>query len=296
MRLLGAPIDLGSGGKGSAEGPAALRAADLAGALGRRGHVVTDGGDIAGLSNTPGRMIDGCRSLQEVAAGCRLIRDGVAAALADGEVPVLLGGDHSLSIGSIAAVAGHCGVAGKPLFVLWLDAHADFNTPDSSPSGLLYGMPVAVVAGEGHRTLLGVGTAAPRVDLSRMALVGVRSIDPLEEVRIRERSLRVHTMREVRSHGMQAVVAMVLAEARRMGGHLHVSFDVDFLDPSLAPGVGLAEPGGLDLAEAEACMAAIAAAGGPDSFDLMELSPAHDWSGATARHVVDLVASAFPRV
>lgn len=254
---------------------------------------MADRGDVRGLTNTPGATVDGCHHLNEIAADCRLIRDEVAAVLAAGEFPILLGGDHSLATGSIAAVAAHCAAKGQPLFVLWLDAHADFNTAQSSPTGYLYGMPVAALCGDGHPMLTGLGHAVPMVDVRNVAQIGVRSVDPLEEERIRARRLRVYRMDAVRKRGMRAVIAEALKPVRAAGGHLHVSFDVDFLDPSVAPGVGLTEPDGPTFDEAAICMEAIAASGRLGSFDLLELSPNHDKSGATTRRVIDLVSRAL---
>jgi arginase len=291
--LIGAPFDLGSGGKGSAAGPAALRQAGLAGTLRRRGLRVVDRGDANGIINTPGITIDGCHHLGEVVTSCRAVRDEVGRALAAGEMPVLLGGDHSLAMGSIAAIARHCAVQRRPLFVLWLDAHADFNTAASSPTGYVYGMPVAVATGEGHPDLLSLGHATPMLDLRHITQIGVRSVDPLEEERIRDRRLRLHRMPEVRQRGMASVVAEALEPVRRASGHLHVSLDIDFLDPDVAPGVGLAEPDGPDFNEAALCLAAVQATGLLGSFDLLELSPSHDPSGGTTARVIDLVSRAF---
>jgi arginase len=292
VALIGAPTDLGAGQTGAALGPAGLRAAGLAAALRAHGFTVSDRGD-APVVNRPGRTVDGCEHLAEVAASCRAVRDAVGAALADGQVPLLMGGDHSLAIGSIAAVARHCAAIGRPLSVLWLDAHTDFNTPASSPSGKIYGMPVAVATGEGHHVLLGLGHAVPMLDIGRFTVIGARSIDPLEAERVRDRGLRVHTMADMRRRGIAAVTAAALAAAAQDGAHLHVSFDVDFLDPSVAPGTGLHEPGGPSLAEAETCLRQIAASGLLGSFDLLELAPGADPSGMTARRIVGLATEAF---
>lgn len=293
IALIGAPFDLGSGGKGSVDGPAALREAGIATVLRARGRRVIDRGDPPGIVNTPGATVDGCHHLHEVAQSCRAVRDAVAAALAAGDLPLLLGGDHSLAMGSIAAVARHCAAAGRPLFVVWLDAHADFNTPRSSPTGYVYGMPVAVVTGEGRPELTALGHAQPMLGLERIAQIGVRSVDPLEDERILARGLRVYRMAELKQRGMAQVIAEALEPVRRAGGHLHVSLDIDFLDPAVAPGVGLAEPDGPGFDDAAHCLAAIEATGLLGSFDLLELSPSHDPSGATARRVIDLAARAF---
>lgn len=293
IALIGAPFDLGSGGKGSAGGPAALRRGGLAESLRARGLKVGDRGDAPGIINTPGKTIDGCHHLHEVATSCRAVRDAVSAALAAGELPLMLGGDHSLAMGSLAAVSRHCAAQGRPLFVIWLDAHADFNTPQSSPTGFIYGMPVAVATGEGHPALLAIGDTGPRVDIRHITQIGVRSVDPLEEQRIAERGLCVYRMDELRRRGMAAVIAEALEPVRRAGGHLHLSLDIDFLDPDVAPGVGLSEPDGPAFAEAAECLQAIHATGLLGSFDLLELAPANDLSGGTTARVIDLATRAL---
>ncbi len=303
MSLIGAPADYGSGGKGAALGPAALRQGGLALALSQGREPALDHGDVTpheaaplpdrAISNGTGRTVDGCHHLAEVAAYCGRVRDAVAGALTAGDVPLLVGGDHSLAMGSIAAVAAHCAAKGQPLFVLWLDAHADFNTPQSSPTGFLYGMPVAVATGEGHPLLTGIGHATPMLDVANVMQIGVRSVDPLEAVRIRERALRVCGMDELRQRGMAAAAGEALATARALGAHLHVSFDIDFLDPSVAPGVGLREPDGPNFTEAATCLEMIGASGLLGSFDLVELSPGHDPGGGTTARVISLVERAF---
>jgi arginase len=291
VALIGAPADMGAGNRGAAFGPAALRAAGLARALGRAGHRVTDRGDVQGPGNEGGRTIDGCRHLAEIAGWCRAIRDAVGRSLAAGELPVLLGGDHALAVGSVAAVARYCAAAGKPLALLWLDAHADFNTAESSPSGNVHGMPVAAIAGDGHPRLTGLGHALPMLAVGRIAQIGVRSIDPLEQRRIDARALRVYGMTAVRARGMAAVVVEALDAVARDGAHLHVSFDVDFIDPWAAPGVGTPEQDGPSLDEAAQCMALIRDSGLLGSLDVVELAPQYDPHGVTAGRVVDLVAS-----
>jgi len=202
---------------------------------------------------------------------------------------VLLGGDHALAIGSVAAVAQYCETVGKPLSILWLDAHADFNTAETSPSGNLHGMPVATIVGDGHPALIGLGHRTPMVDVVNVVQIGVRSIDALEQQRIDARGLRVYGMSATRARGMRTVVEEALAPIVRRGGHLHVSFDVDFLDPLVAPGVGTPEHGGPTLREAEACMAVIRETGLVGSLDIVELAPAFDHRKLSARRVVGLI-------
>jgi arginase len=288
LTVIGAPFDLGSGYRGSAGGPAVLRPA-LATALQQSGWQVSENGDIPGLATLAAATVDGCRNLDAVVAGCRAVRDATGAALTKGQFPLLLGGDHSLAIGSIAAVSEHCARQGRPLFVLWFDAHADFNTPQSSPSGCIYGMPVAVISGEGHPALLALGHSQPVVDISRIALIGVRSVDPLEVPRVTGRGLRVFTMDQIRRRSMAALVDEALAEAVRLGAHVHVSFDLDVLDPEEAPGVGLPEADGTSFAETQAALRAAMKTGLVGSFDLMEHSPMADPSGETTRRVVDMM-------
>ena len=212
-----------------------------------------------------------------------------------GRMPLLLGGDHSLAIGSIAAAAAHCARLRRPFFVLWLDAHADFNTVDSSSSGCIFGMPVAVTTGEGHPSLLAIGLARPMVEIGNFALLGVRSVDPLESVRVRERGLRVHSMDEVRRDGMDTLARQAIERAVREGAHIHVSLDLDVLDPGEAPGVGLPEPGGTTLAETEACLRSVMETGLVGSFDLMEHNPGNDPSGRTTQRVVALMSRVLAR-
>lgn len=295
LTLIGAPTDLGSAFRGSAGGPEALRAGGLAAALKRAGWDVADAGNVVSANSRIGQSIDGCASLREVAASCRAVRDAAAGALALGRMPLLLGGDHSLAIGSIAAAVAHCARLRRPFFVLWLDAHADFNTPQSSPSGCVFGMPVAVTTGEGHPSLLALGLSRPIVAVRDFALLGVRSVDPLEVVRVRERGLRTHGMEEIRRHGMAALALQALERPLREGAHIHVSFDLDVLDPGEAPGVGLPEAGGTTLAETGECLAAAMATGLVGSFDLMEHNPSGDPSGSTTQRVIALMEQVLAR-
>lgn len=272
-----------------------MRAGGLAAALRRSSWDVADAGNVVAATDQVGRKVDGCASLNEVAAACRAVRDAASGALAMGRMPLLLGGDHSLAIGSIAASAAHCARLRRPFFVLWLDAHADFNTADSSPSGCIFGMPVAVTTGEGHPSLLAIGLARPMVDIRNFALLGVRSVDPLEVVRVRERGLRVHSMEAVRQHGMAMLAMQALERAVREGAHMHVSLDLDVLDPEEAPGVGLPEPDGATLAETEACLVSVMETGLVGSFDLMEHNPFNDPSGHTTQRVIALMERVLAR-
>lgn len=293
VTLIGAPTDVGAGARGSSMGPEALRVAGLDKSLRRLGRTVIDRGNLHGPSNPEIERREGYRHLPEVLAWCTVARDAVYQSLAAGELPVLLGGDHCLAIGSIAAVARHCAERGVPLSVLWLDAHADFNLPDSSPSGNLHGMPVSIVAGHGPEALTRLGHAVPMVPADRIVQVGVRSVDAIEKRLVVESGLKVFDMRRIDELGMRAVMAAALELVTRDGAHVHVSFDVDFLDPAIAPGVPTTVRGGPTYREAQLCMEMIHDAGALASLDIMELNPAFDSGNRTAELVVELVESLF---
>ena len=293
IAFVGAPTDVGAGHRGGSMGPEALRVAGLDRALRLLGHTVVDRGDVSGPPNPDGVPVAGYRHLDEVRQWCEAVRDGVYAVLEDGQFPVLLGGDHCLAIGSIAGVAKHCAEQKTPLTVLWLDAHADFNTPDTSPSGNIHGMSVAVAAGHGPDALTGLGHAKPMVDPTRVIQVGIRSVDHIEKRMVVDSGLEVHDMRRIDETGMRRTMNAVLEQAAAIGGHLHVSFDVDFLDPAIAPGVGTTVAGGPTYREAQLCMEMIYDSGLMRSLDIVELNPALDERNRTAELAVELVKSLF---
>ncbi|RED53434.1 arginase [Aestuariispira insulae] len=293
VSLIGAPTDVGAGRRGSSMGPEALRVAGLHKMLRGLGMEVVDRGDLIGPLNPEEKPVNGYRNLKEVAAWNGLVRDAMYEALKDGDFPILMGGDHCLAVGSIAGVAKHCHEAGKSLSVLWLDAHADFNTPDTSPSGNIHGMPIACLAGHGPKELTGLGHAVPILDPTNVIQVGIRSVDAAEKELVAENGLTVYDMRQIDEHGMRRVMDMALAKAAEAGGHMHVSFDVDFLDPSIAPGVPTTVPGGPNYREAQLCMEMIYDSGLTCSLDIMELNPAFDRGNMTAELAVELVSSLF---
>jgi arginase len=292
VSLIGAPTDVGAGALGSRLGPDALRVAGLARALQSHAVQVADRGNLNGPPNPQGAPVDGYRHLPEVAEWCRRVDDAVRAELRLGRLPVLLGGDHSLAIGSIGAVAAHCRAAGRPLRVLWLDAHADFNTCELTPSGNLHGMPVAVLCGHGPPALTGLTGPAPALQVEEIRQVGIRSVDAGEKRFVHAQRLEVFDMRHVDEHGMAATMAQALS-GMAPGTHLHVSFDVDFLDPAIAPGVATTVPGGPTWREAQLCMEMIADTGALASLDVVELNPALDERNRTAVLAVDLIESLF---
>ncbi len=310
VTLIGAPTDVGAGVRGASMGPEALRVAGLQAALVGHGVEVRDGGNLTGPPNPWQGAAGGYRHLQEVLAWNQAVHEAVHDELAQGRLPILLGGDHSLAIGSISAVARHCAERGKRLRVLWLDAHADFNTSALTPSGNLHGMPVAVLCGHGPAPLVELGRpgtaqeppGGPQAgDTGRgqgwmqprwIRQIGIRSVDPGEKRFVHEQGLEVFDMRFIDEMGMRHAMELALAtlDART---HLHVSFDVDFLDPEIAPGVGTTVPGGPTYREAQLCMEMIADTGRLASLDVMELNPALDVRNRTALLAVDLIESLF---
>ena len=292
VSLIGAPTDIGASVRGASMGPEALRVAGLAEALAGHGIDVVDRGNLVGPPNPWQPPIDGYRHLPEVIAWNGAVHDAVLAELSSGRLPILMGGDHCLAMGSISAVARHCRDAGKKLRVLWLDAHADFNTSELTPSGNLHGMPVACLCGHGPAELAGLSGATPAIEPRRIREIGIRSVDAGEKRFVHEAGLEVFDMRYIDEMGMRHAMELALAMLTE-NTHLHVSFDVDFLDPEIAPGVGTTVPGGPTYREAQLCMEMIADSGRLASLDLMELNPALDVRNKTADLTVDLVESLF---
>jgi len=292
VSLIGVPTDIGAGDRGARMGPEALRLAGLGEALAARGVDVVDRGNLAGPNNPWLPPRDGYRHLDEVVAWNRATMDAVHAELAQGRLPIMLGGDHCLGIGSITAVARHCREAGKNLRVLWLDAHADFNTHEVTPSGNVHGMPVACLCGIGPEALTTLGGNAPAISPSQVRQIGIRSVDEGEKRLVKEHRLDVYDMRYIDEVGMKRAMEQAL-HGVDADTHLHVSFDVDFLDPSIAPGVGTTVPGGPNYREAQLVMEMIADSGRMGSLDIVELNPALDHRNATAHLAVDLVESLF---
>jgi arginase len=292
VSLIGAPTDVGAADRGASMGPEAMRVAGLQRALEARGIEVRDLGNLAGPGNPNGAPVDGYRHLAEVTEWNRLIHGAVHAELAGGRLPILLGGDHSLAVGSISAVARHCREQGRKLRVLWLDAHADFNTSALSPSGNIHGMPVACLCGFGPPALVGLGGHVPALNPAWIRQLGIRSVDAGEKRFVHEQGLEVFDMRFIDEMGVRATMELALADVDEET-HLHLSFDVDFLDPEIAPGVATVEPGGPSYREAQLCMEMIADNGQLRSIDVMELNPALDVRNRTAKLAVDLLESLF---
>ena len=293
IHLIGAPTDIGASVRGCSMGPEALRVAGIAGALRGLGLQVEDRGNLGGpLAPDDGAPGAGRHHLAEVVAWNRAVFDAVGSALADGAVPLMMGGDHCLAIGSISAVAAHCRRTGRTLRVLWLDAHSDVNTEATSPSGNLHGMPVACLLGHGPAALTGWSGSAQAIAAADIDFVGIRSVDPGERLAIRELGLSVYDMRYIDEHGMRAALTEALMDVDD-ATHLHVSFDVDCLDPADAPGVGTGVRGGPTYREMQLCMEMVADTGRLGSVDVVEVNPALDVRNRTAEVAVELLQSLF---
>ena len=295
IAVLGAPIEIGASQRGTLMGPAALRTAGLLTVLEELDFAVEDHGDltvagVAALEDTPPQN---AKHYREIQRWIRTISARAYELAKTGAIPIFLGGDHSLSMGSINGVARHCREQGRELFVMWLDAHADYNTPATTITGNMHGMSAAFLCGEeGLDGLLGHEPRAP-IDSSRLELFGTRSIDKLEKDLVKLRRISVADMRKIDEFGVSVLIRRVIDRVKAVDGVLHLSFDVDFLDPEVAPGVGTMVPGGATYREAHLIMELLNDSGVVHSLDIVELNPFLDDRGRTARSVVELIASLF---
>ncbi|RYF71804.1 MAG: arginase [Comamonadaceae bacterium] len=292
VSLIGAPTDVGASVRGAGMGPDALRVAGLAEALRGHGLQVLDRGNLAGPPNPWQASHAGIRHLPEVVAWNRAVFDAVAQDLALGNVPLLMGGDHCLAIGSISAVARHCRHQRRKLRVVWLDAHTDVNTEAISPSGNIHGMPVACLLGHGPAELVGWSGERAAIVADSLDFIGIRSVDADEKQAIKLLGLQVFDMRHIDEHGMRYTMTEVLQNLDD-DTHLHVSFDLDCLDPLDAPGVGTGVRGGPTYREMQLCMEMIADSGRLGSLDVVEINPALDVRNRTAELAVEFVQSLF---
>jgi arginase len=294
IAVLGAPIEIGASQMGTLMGPDALRTAGLLTVLEGLGFAVEDHGNltvngIVPLKDTPP---DNTKHYREIQRWIRTISARAYELSRTGALPIFLGGDHSLSMGSINGVARHCRETRRELFVMWLDAHADYNTPATTITGNMHGMSAAFLCGEGLDGLLGDEPRAP-IDSSRLELFGTRSIDKAEKELVRLRGISVADMRKIDEFGVSVLIRRVIDKVKAANGVLHLSFDVDFLDPDVAPGVGTMVPGGATYREAHLIMELLHDSGIVHSLDIVELNPFLDERGRTARSVVELIGSLF---
>jgi arginase len=292
VSLIGVPLDLGAGRRGVDMGPSAMRVAEVDARLAALGYDVSDRGDLpVKIQETQGPGDARLKYLREILEVCSCLRDRVGEALGEGSLPVVLGGDHSIAMGTIAGLARHFHARGEKVGLVWFDAHADANTAETSPTGNIHGMPLSAVLGLGAPSLVNLAGHAPMVEGSHAALVGVRDVDPAERANVRATGVGAFTMRDVDERGMRSVMEEAIARAGTGTAGIHVSFDVDGIDPDYAPGVGTPSPGGLSYREAHLAMEMLADTGRVVSAELVEVNPILDDRNGTAVLAVELLSS-----
>jgi arginase len=294
IAVIGAPLDLGSHRRGVDMGPSALRVANLNSRLIHLGYEVDD------LGNVPVRQREAtpeghanARFLPQIAATCENLAQTVYRALQAGQTPLVLGGDHSIAAGTVAGVAKYFRDKSEKLGLIWIDAHADMNTPVSSPSGNIHGMPLACCIGQGPAELVNILGFSPKIDPHNVALVGIRDIDTLERNHVRDSGVQAFTMREIDERGLQKVMADAIAIASSGTAGFHLSLDLDYVDPAHAPGVGTPVRGGATYREAHLAMEMINDSGGMVSMEAVEVNPVFDEANRTADLAVELILSAM---
>ncbi len=292
VTLIGVPLDLGAGRRGVDMGPSAFRVADIDEKLRALGYDVKDTGDLdVQIQETRKAGDPRLKYLKEIRETCEALRDSVVEALRGERMPVVLGGDHSLAMGTIAGLARFHRERKQKVGLIWFDAHADSNTADTSPTGNIHGMPLAVALGLGAPELVGLGGDGPMVDGSRAAAVGLRDVDVAERANVKATGLGAFTMRDIDERGMRAVMEEAIQRASNGTAGIHVSFDLDAMDPDYAPGVGTPCPGGLSFREAHLAMEMLADTGKVISAELVEANPILDQNNSTARLGVELLCS-----
>ena len=294
IHVIGVSLDLGAGRRGVDMGPSAVRIADLGERLTALGHVVTDRGDItAPIPEIKAPGDERKKYIRDIARVCQKLYESTLTAFDKGAMPVVLGGDHSLASGSVAAAAAHARRQNKPLGLLWIDAHADMNTPATTLSGNVHGMPLASLIGQEPEELAQIGGFAPKVLPQHTVLIGARNLDEREKVLVRASGVHVFTMKDIDRAGIVAVAENAIAFASKDTAGIHVSFDMDVCDPTIAPGVGTPVKGGLDYREAHVLMELVSDSGLLTSLDLVEVNPILDVQNATAVLAVELALSAL---
>ncbi len=294
IRVIGVPLDLGQSRRGVDMGPSAVRVAGLEARLEALGHVVEDAGNIAVA--IPEQKKEGhpnAKYLKEITATCTKHAELVLKTLEAGKTPLVLGGDHSVAVGTVSGVSEFYRRQNQKLGLLWIDAHADINTPESSPSGNVHGMPLAAIMGLGPPELANIFGFSPKISPENCVLVGVRDIDAAEKENVRKAGIEVYTMRDIDERGMRTVIEEALRAAGRGTAGYHVSLDMDWVDPEDAPGVGTPVRGGATYREAHLAMEIIADHGRLTSFEIVEVNPVIDERNQTANLAVELALSVF---
>jgi arginase len=294
IRVIGVPLDLGQSRRGVDMGPSAVRVAGLEARLEAIGHVVEDGGNVAVA--IPEQKKEGAahaKYLKEITATCTKSAELVLKTLEAGKIPLVLGGDHSVAAGTVAGVAEFYRRQNQKIGLIWIDAHSDMNTPDSSPSGNVHGMPLAAIMGLGPTELGNIFNFSPKIQPENCVLVGIRDVDAIEKENIRKAGVEVFTMRDIDERGMRSVMEEALRMAGRGTAGYHVSLDMDWIDPEDAPGVGTPVWGGATYREAHLAMEIIADHGRLLSLEIVEVNPVIDEHNQTADLAVELSLSAF---
>jgi arginase len=292
--IIGVPLDLGAGRRGVDMGPSAFRIADVAGRIRELGFTVYDGGDITvPIPEVIAIKDSRAKYAKEIGEACKSVYTRVRDSILSGHLPLCLGGDHSLAAGSIAGSAAASKRKKRPLGLLWVDAHGDMNTPESSPSGNVHGMPLAAVLGKGPSELVSIGGFSPKVDSKRCAVVGLRNLDEREKDIVRQSGVHAYTMKDIDRRGMASVMEEALALLCADRAALHVSFDMDGVDPSIARGVGTPVRGGLSYRESHLLMEMIADTHQLVALDVTEVNPILDNQNSTAILGVEFIVSAL---
>lgn len=290
IRVIGVPLDLGADRRGVDMGPSAIRAAKLHTVLRGLGHEVLDAGNVATIESESRKIKDPkLKYLDEVLLACKRLSQQVTKALSNNEFPLILGGDHSIALGTWAGLAA----VGRNEGLIWIDAHGDFNTAETTPSGNIHGMPLAALVGLGDERLVKLGGQAPKANPKNCVLLGIRDLDPEEKKLITKSGVRYFTMRDIDEKGIQKVMREAIQIAGRGGKKIHVSFDVDVMDPAFAKGTGTPAPGGLSYREAHLAMEMVSDSGQLQSFEMVEVNPLLDDQNKTGELAVGLIASAL---
>ena len=294
IAIIGAPMDLGAGRRGVDMGPSALRVAGLNEKIASLGYEVQDFGNV--VVDQPENLPVGpenARYLPQIAHTCSRLMTMVEQSASEGRVPLVLGGDHSVAMGTVAGMSRHFRKRGQKMGLIWIDAHADMNTPQSSPSGNVHGMPLACIVGLGPEELVCLGGYAPTVDPSNVVIIGLRSVDEVERQNVRGTGVHAYTMRDIDERGLRSVMQEAIAQASNGTAAFHLSFDMDVLDPQEAPGVGTPVRGGITYREAHLAMETICDCGAMCSMEVVEVNPVIDEVNRTALLAVELIMSAM---
>jgi len=294
VSIIGFPMDLGADRRGVDMGPSALRIAGLQTKLEALGYKVEDNGDIK-IEIMERQKIKNpkLKYLDEIIKTSRLLAEKVERVLDKGDFPICLGGDHSMALGTISGIASFCKKRKLRLGVIWIDAHSDMNTDETSPTGNIHGMPLAALMGLGCDELVNLLGFSPKLNPENCVLIGIRSIDEAEKVNIKKLKVPIYTMNDIDKLGIHRIIAKVLKQFREKVDHIHISFDVDSVDPSVAPGVGTPIPGGLSYREAHLLMETIAECGCMSSLEIAEVNPILDHKNQSASFTSELIASSM---